>query len=106
MLGASFMKYFYTVIDHENSYVGLALTVNSRGWIHNHFRPGVSITITLVFTTLILLTTIGVTFALANCRKQRWEKKLLTMRQMNDPNYYINDTESLSSMHSKTSLQL
>jgi len=90
------MRHYYTIIDHENQNYGIALSVGSKGYITNRFASDLELVVVFVFVLSFLLATIGVAFGLAKFRKMRWEKKILNMRQMGDPNYFMRDAESLS----------
>ena len=60
------------------------------------FASDLELVLVFVFVLSFLLATIGVAFGLAKFRQMRWEKKILNMRQMGDPNYFMCDGESLS----------
>lgn len=91
------MRHYYAVIDHENQSYGIALSVGSKGYITDRFAPTLEIFAVFVSVLSFLLLTIGAAFAMAKIRQVRWEKKLRTMRDMNDPNYFMRDAESLVS---------
>lgn len=91
------MRHYYTVIDHENQNYGIALGLDSKGYITDRFAPAIEIFAVFSSVLAFLLLTIGAAFALAKFRQVRWQKKLRTMREMNDPNFFMRDAESLAS---------
>jgi MFS-type transporter involved in bile tolerance (Atg22 family) len=94
------MRHYYTVVDHENQSYGMALAVGSKGYITDSFASNAFLLKVTGTIFSLLVTTLLAALGLAKCRQRRWQKRLQTMKQMNDPNYFVENKDSKQSFSS------